>query len=903
MNPLRILLVDDSPPIRTTVRSLLSSRHEWPVCGEASDGQGAIDLAHALRPDAVLMDISMPRMDGLEATRRIRAELPEVKVIIVSQNDPAIMRLQAKQVGAHAYVGKSDLARDIFPALEALFPSRNGDGSSSSQPPASPASPMQSQDSPGHGHWPIGGGEMGERIRNMDWGQTPLGPAPSWSPALRMMVNFLLANRFPQLLWWGPQFISLYNDAYIPVLGAKHPWALGKPGDEVWSEIWDVLKPLVETPFSGGPATWIEDIPLELKRHGFTEETHFTISYSAVPDETVPGGVGGVLATVHEITEKVVSERRLQALRDIGAGSVEPKSAEEACELAARSLSAHPADIPFVAFYLLDDKGQPRLASAAGFESTQPNAAGEDASSLAPASWPFAKAIETQEMRVLTNLKVTLASIPRGPWSDPPDAAALVPIRSTDRHELAGFMVAGLSSRLEFDEQYRNFLELVSTQVATNIANARAYEEARKRAEALAEIDRAKTTFFSNVSHEFRTPLTLMLSPVEDLLSRDQSELPAGARNQLEMVRRNGNRLLRLVNSLLDFSRIEAGRVQASYQPTDLAALTTDLASGFRSATERAGLKLVIRCPALAEPVYVDHDMWEKIVLNLVSNAFKFTFDGEIAVSLEHRDGYVELSVRDTGIGISAEELPKLFDRFHRVEHARSRTHEGSGIGLALVNELVKVHGGSLRAESVSGEGSRFIVTIPMGESHLPADRVGKGAQISPHSHANPFVAEALRWLPEAPEGAPVVSPIPARSTSVLEAGAAGTRSRVLVADDNADMRAYLLHLLGDKYDVEAVADGKAALESALRNSPDLVLSDVMMPEMDGFALLRELRAHPDLRETPIILLSARAGEESRIEGIETGADDYLVKPFSARELTARVETHLKLSRMERCCT
>jgi hypothetical protein len=195
--------------------------------------------------------------------------------------------------------------------------------------------------------WLTGGGEMGERIRALDWSKTAIGPAETWSPALRMMVRFLLANRFPWLLWWGPQYVSVYNDAYRPILGTKHPWALGQPLSECWKEIWHVLQPLVDTPFKGGPATWNDDILLEINRHGFVEETHFTIAYSPVPDETAPSGIGGVLATVHEITEKVVGERRVSALRDLGAAAIETKTAEEACVTAADTLAKHAKDIPF----------------------------------------------------------------------------------------------------------------------------------------------------------------------------------------------------------------------------------------------------------------------------------------------------------------------------------------------------------------------------------------------------------------------------------------------------------------------------------------------------------------------------------------------------------------------------
>ena len=399
-----------------------------------------------------------------------------------------------------------------------------------------------------------------------------------------------------------------------------------------------------------------------------------------------------------------------------------------------------------------------------------------------------------------------------------------------------------------------------------------------------------------------------MLGPVEDLLSRSHTDLSPAAKFQLELVNRNGSRLLRLVNTLLDFSRLEAGRMQAIYASTDLARFTLELASVFRSATERAGLKLVLDCPPIAEQIFVDRGMWEKIVLNLISNAFKFTFEGSIAVSLRDAGDSVELRVRDTGVGIPAEELPRLFDRFHRIENSRSRTHEGSGIGLALVQELVKLHGGFVRVESVLGKGSTFLVSLPRGKAHLPADAIGGTRTLASTAvGAAPYVEEALRWLPDAGQTqatdetltVPELLPVPYVPGSSVEGGSE-SRARIIVADDNADMRQYLVRLLAERYEVQSVPDGQAALEAVRERRPDLVLTDVMMPNLDGFGLLRELRSDAATRTIPIILLSARAGEEARVEGIERGADDYLIKPFSAREMLARVQTHLELSRVRK---
>ena len=801
MASVRILIADDHELVRQGLRSLLASRPSWEVCGEAADGREAIEKAAQLKPDIVLLDVSMPRLSGLEAAAIIRRQSPAPEILIVSQHDPGEMLPSALKAGARGFVSKSEVADNLLSTIESIIDPApplavSADGSELHAVPA----------------FLSGGGETGALIRAMDWAATPLGPVESWSPTLRMMTRFLLANRFPLLLWWGPQFCSMYNDAYRPILGSKHPRAMGQPVRECWSEIWHVLKPLIETPFRGGPSTWMDDIALEVNRHGFTEETHFTIAYSPVPDETVAGGIGGVLATVHEITEKVIAERRNVVLRDLGARSAEPKTAEEACILAAETLGRHVRDVPFALLYLIDAKRTHAiLAGSAGLE-------------LAPASalrtlalrhderepvWPLAQVMANEQVQLVEDITGAIAPVPAGPWSDPPSRAAVVPIRANLPHRLAGFLVAGLSPRLRFDEGYRNFLELVSAQIATTVASARAYEEERQRAEALAEIDRAKTSFFSNVSHEFRTPLALMLGPLQELLARAPPELSPETRNELEVVNRNGARVLRLVNTLLDFARIEGGRVQAVYQPTDLATLTADLASSFRSATAQAGLRLEIDCQPLPEPVHVDRDMWEKIVLNLLSNAFKFTFEGEIAVLLAQVGESAELRVRDTGVGIPAEEMPRLFERFHRVQNARSRTHEGSGIGLALVQELVRLHGGTVRVESTPGQGSTFIVRIPLGQDHLvdPQTPPPSSAAVA----AAPFVEEALRWLPHAHKPAAVTG------AGVSSGAATEARPDILIVDDNADMRLYLMHLLADRYEVRAVADGQAALAATAR--------------------------------------------------------------------------------------
>ncbi len=491
-----------------------------------------------------------------------------------------------------------------------------------------------------------------------------------------------------------------------------------------------------------------------------------------------------------------------------------------------------------------------------------------------------------------------------GPYPELPSTALVVPILQPGTDKPTAVMVAGVSARLPMNEPYRDFYKLLATAVGAALANARAYEDERKKVEALAEIDRAKTAFFSNVSHEFRTPLTLLLGPLEDELAERDAPLSLPRRERLETAHRNAIRLLKLVNTLLDFSRIEAGRIEATYVPVDLATATEELASVFRSAVEKAGLAFVVDCPPLPAPVYVDREMWEKIVLNLLSNALKHTFDGSIEVHLQSDADHVRLSIADTGIGIRAADLPRLFERFHRVKGAKSRSHEGTGIGLALVAELTRLHGGSVSVESVEGKGSTFTVAIKTGVAHLPSLPIEEG------SPTTVVASRAAGYLPEVQRR--TMPPPAAEPLGTVDHGVTGVdgaahshaqRPRVLWVDDNGDMREYVRRLLMDHFDVTAFADGTSALMAARAEPPDLVLSDVMMPGLDGFGLLRELRSDEATRTIPVILLSARAGEEAIVEGLGTGADDYICKPFVARELVARVRTHVELARARRAWT
>ncbi|WP_433267775.1 SpoIIE family protein phosphatase [Micromonospora vinacea] len=712
------------------------------------------------------------------------------------------------------------------------------------------------------------GGEMGERLATFDWSSCPLGEPGQWPPALANAVGMMLASSAPIVMFWGDDQLAFYNDAYRPTIGAKHPDVIGQPARLWWAETWAVLGPLLDSVRSTGRSYRGEDHPFLLDRYGFIEQTYFNVSYDPIRGDD--GSVSGVYCIVSETTGRVLGERRLRALSELGAELSDIGSAAELGRTAAGVLGRHRADVPFALIYLADDSGQLTLAGHTG---TAPPAADVTSQLLARMTADGTPA--TVEVAALLDVLPV----------DAAERALVLPLAANN--QTVGGLVVGVARQLPLSDDYRDFLGLVAAQISRAVGAQRAYEQERARAAELAALDRAKTNFFANVSHEFRTPLTLVLGPLEDMLA--DPELPAAETDRLTMMHRNALRLLKLVNTVLDFSRLESGRLAARYQPTDLAGYTARLASTFRSATDRAGLRLVVDCPPLPTPVFVDRDMWEKIVLNLVSNAVKFTFDGEIRVRIRAVEGAARLEVTDTGIGITPDELPHVFERFHRVPGARARTHEGTGIGLALVRELVEMHGGEVGLTSQVDGGSTFTVTIPFGSAHLPADRVAAfdPLPVGEPEQARLFVAETALWAGVAET--PQLDGQPAKSKLA---------GRILVVDDNADLQEHVSRLLSPTWDVVTANDGLDALPLAREGGFDLVLTDVMMPRLDGFGLVSALRADPRTRHVPIVLLSARAGSAEAVAGLAVGADDYLTKPFSAQELIARVRANVELGQL-----
>ena len=737
-----------------------------------------------------------------------------------------------------------------------------------------------------------GGGEMGELIRSMDWSKTALGPVTNWPQSLRTTVSLCLSSTFPILIAWGPEMIQIYNDSYRPICGAKHPESMGQN----FKICWETALPVVGDAFDRGLAgegTYIKDQQMLLDRFGYLEEAFMTFSFAPIRDES--GNVGGIFHPITETTDKMLSARRTQVLRDVALQLGKAKNTDQIFEKIFEGHESYEYDIPFIQIYELDENtNEAVLKGEAGI-----NGEGIISSPFislknnGDSGWPLAHVLESQQLIEVNHLASRFGDFKSGPFLEPPHTALVFPILIAGQPKPFGFLIAGVSSGRALDQEYRNFFELLSNTVNTAFSSVYAYEQEQKRAEQLAEIDRAKTAFFSNVSHEFRTPLTLILGPLEELLLLPEMQNPPYKSN-LESTHRNALRLLKLVNNLLDFSRMEAGRVKASYQRVNLTALTTDLTSNFRSIIEKAGMELIIHTSALSKPAYVDTEMWEKIVLNLLSNAFKYTLKGSIQVKLSQEDNYAVLEIEDTGVGIPGKELPHMFERFHRIENSLGRTHEGTGIGLSLVNELVKLHYGEISVTSKEGEGSIFKIKIPLGKDHLQKEQVSD-TETRPllRKEQGNFLKEAVGLLDE--NNIFSDTSVNSNISDYEEDQESDKNISVLIVDDNADMRSYLTRLLDPYFTVQIAVNGKDAIEKASINKPDVIVSDIMMPVMDGREMLKFLKSDYTLEHVPVIFLSARAGEESRIEGIEWGADDYLVKPFSARELLTKVRAQIRI--------
>jgi signal transduction histidine kinase/DNA-binding response OmpR family regulator len=709
-----------------------------------------------------------------------------------------------------------------------------------------------------------GGKSMRAVYDQVDWAATPLGPQETWPALLRLLVDLCLDSEFPVQICWGPDLLVLYNDAYIPLLGAdKHPWALGRPASEVGPHLWPASDEHLHEVMETGRAYHTADQQLIINRHGYPEEAYFTFSLSAIRD--ADGTIVGLFNAITETTQHILYERRLQVLRRLGAMSITADdSLPSTCRAAVEVIGKNRKSVPFAAVFLAQGPNQgPQRVAGYGFDEAVASAC--ELVAAAPMNGPVLEVLENGGTVLVSGLRERYPGLfapgPLGPLT--PDQAFVLPAAMLGRREPVGALVLGINPYWRPDEAYTAFAAMAARQLGVIITDAVSYQNERKRQQALEELDRARTEFFQNVTHELRAPLTMLLTPLQDILDEPGVVLSAAARDTVETSVRAGDRLHRVVDALLDISWAESGPLIPDRQEVDIALATADVVEGFRPTAED---RLSLRLDVPPEPLraYVDRTMWTTIVTNLVNNALKYTPAGAVVVSLTGDDSQVVLTVADTGVGIPLDEQAHIFERFHRVA---GDEQPGSGIGLALVADMTAAHGGSVEVASELGQGSKFVVRLPRYNGSSEA------ADLAEDSAATPATDE--------------VSP---------------DRPWLLIIEDEPDLRVYLTRLFTkDRYAVEAAADAETALtwlHEHADDPPDMVITDVMLPGQSGLDVLALIRQDPGIARLPVVVLTARADAESAVEAFAAGADDFVSKPFNSAELLARVRAHHEMNQL-----
>ncbi len=494
--------------------------------------------------------------------------------------------------------------------------------------------------------------------------------------------------------------------------------------------------------------------------------------------------------------------------------------------------------------------------------------------------------------------------VPDLPLRSPARALLVVPLLS-DGKIIGSISLRQVQQSRRWIPEEIGLAQAVAVQAAIAVQQSRLYQKTRQQAEQLLELDRQKNEFFQNISHEFRTPLTLTLGPLESAVTQKQGL----THEQSVIALRNSRRLLRLVNQLLDLQRLDAGRMQPSFRPCNLKDFVIQVVDSFRSYCEKKEIHLITHLEECAS-IYLDLEKFDKVLYNLLSNAMKFTpAGGKITVAVHKAGDHCLLKIQDTGIGIREDQIPHLFERFRQADGSTNRSYEGSGLGLALVKELVELHGGQVSVESIYGQGTTFTLWLQSGISHLPSNQVIEIPAEIEHSRAAVELADVdverdTQELEIADSlTLPTTNPFIQGVSLPEEQGYSSEKkppAKVLVVDDNTDMRNFIASILQQAgYEVMLARNGAEGFQVAKQHRPQLIVTDLMMPLVSGLEMIQMIRQQADLRGTPIVLVTAKADEETRIEGVEKGADGYLSKPFNARELLAEVRNLLALKESE----
>ncbi len=703
----------------------------------------------------------------------------------------------------------------------------------------------------------------GRAAAAVDWAATSVGPIATWSPSLLTIVRVLMASRMPMMLMWGPQFVQIYNDANSQILGDKHPDAMGSPAAESFPESWPATGPMLETVRRGGPTIYREDETLLLQRAGYLEETHWRFSWSAVPGR--PGEIGGVLAVAEDRTGEILARRRLDLLHRIAAIGLDRQAPDVVARRAVAALGEVRASVPFAAVYLGAPSGGP-LALVAAYGARRGSRV-LPLSLAVDSQHPYAEACRSGRVGVLAvGRRDRLEPGPVGPRTA--EELRIFPLRDSQRRRI-GVLVLGLSPYRIPDSRYAEFFALAAEHIASLLGEALQREGTEREVQRLARVDAGKTRFYQDVGHEFRTPLTLIRLALGEM----RAGTSGADQRHLDTIERALAQMTLLVEGALAF--VESVPLVAAPQAVavDLEALTRAVVGMFRSAAEAADLSFTLDLDPM-DPVSIDPDAWTRIVANLVSNAVKYTRFGGIVVR-QHRDDeqWIRLSVEDTGIGIPVAERAQVFDRGHRSTRSVSAISGGLGLGLAIVDELVQALGGTVAIAGDPESGSIFTVRLPI----RPEDAAPTATHFPPQRSEAAFVAGLT---PADQPGDP--------------GEASSERRTALVIEDDLDLLGYLQELLTRAgWQVHTAVDAQAARECPV--PADVVVSDIVLPGTSGLEFVRELRSRG--ATTPVLLVSARAAVDEVVEGLLSGADDYLSKPFEPAELLARVDVLDRLAR------
>ncbi|RIB14087.1 hypothetical protein C2G38_2196148 [Gigaspora rosea] len=698
-------------------------------------------------------------------------------------------------------------------------------------------------------------------------------------------------------MFMGQDWITIYNEASIPMMKSKHPHAFIKPAIEIWGHEMPELITDLKRVRESGKGVYGHNKYIEAFRDGYKEEMYLDFALNPIYklDGTVwvcpvcPASiVWGAISITTESTQKVLNKRRLKTLDKLSCQTADVESLENACQIIMKALQNN-QDIPYALIYLIENNKDPntsfnslvaRLIATTFEEVCKEELIHEKLKRHIPDYFP-----ETHEI-------IDLSKISDQDYME----AILLPIKLTfcNERNLSAVLICGINVLRKLDDKYMEFYKSVLNYVNRILMCGISIEEEKRHAKILADLNHQKDMFFQSISHELKTPLTLIFSPLDELInicSKDMQMM-----TYLQIIQRNTRRLFKLINTLLQFSNIESGQLEAHFYETDMAKFTRELAVNFENITR----KLDEFNQNENVKVYIDHDMYETIVFNLCSNAIKHTWNGSISVRLylDHKNEQkmMVLEVSDTGVGIPKTILPNIFQRFYRVESQSSRSHEGAGIGLAIIKEFVKRHGGDITVTSAVNKGTTFKCWFPTGCKHLPINQIyynNKKSHLISNDQKNSkrrlYLEENSQWIQN------YSSLIQDNKIKKIY----NKKYQILVIDDNTDMRNYLSDLLKE-FNVICACDGQDAIQilSKLEKLPDLILSDIMMPNMNGYELLDLIRSNIRTQLIPIILLTAKAGEKSSIKGFEKGANDYLKKPFSSKKLISHIHNNIKLSNL-----